>query len=164
MLMVVMQPLSAPIPPTTNQSVGCQHTSYQLLKVLVVTTYVSRGEGSEQRVPLVALCSSDKQAAAEVGCYRVSVQTGDHQLSDGLRRERRLHSHHWRQGVMGQHRRMSKYLVTTYGTMNPCFPEWIDLWKNGEKWNSLIQIPQILHWLRRFNATDHSYKESSTTK
>lgn len=70
------------------------HISYQLLKVLIVTTYVSWGEGSEQRVPLVVLCSSNKQAAAEVCCYWVSVQTGAHQLSDCLRWERWLHSQH----------------------------------------------------------------------
>lgn len=69
--------------------------SYQLLKVLDVTPQVSRREGSEQRVSLVALGSSNKEAAAEVCCDRVSVQAGAHQLSDRLRWERRLHSHSW---------------------------------------------------------------------
>lgn len=71
------------------------HIGQQRLKVLIVTTDVSRGEGSEQRVPLVALGSSNKQAAAEVCCDWVSVQTGAHQLSDRLRWERWLHSQHF---------------------------------------------------------------------
>lgn len=71
--------------------------SYQLFKVLTVTSYVSGREGSEQWVPLVVLCSSNKQAAAEVCSHWVSVQTGAHQLSDCLRWERWLHSHSCRQ-------------------------------------------------------------------
>lgn len=69
--------------------------SYQLLKVLNVSPQVSGREGSEQRVPLVALGSSNKEAAAEVRRYRVSVQAGAHQLPDRLRWERGLHSHSW---------------------------------------------------------------------
>lgn len=78
--------------------------SYQILKVLIFTAQVSWGEGSEQRVPLVVLRSSDKQAAAEVCCYRVSVQTGANQLSDRLRWERRLHSQACKQKVIRQKR------------------------------------------------------------
>lgn len=70
--------------------------SYQFLKLFSFTTYVSRREGSKQRVPLVALCSSNKQAAAEISCYRVSVQTGAHQLSDRFTWERWLHSQYCR--------------------------------------------------------------------
>lgn len=68
-------------------------SSYQPFKVFSVTTYISRREGSEQRVPFVVLCSCNKQAAAQVCCDWVSVQTGAHQLSDCLRWERWLHSH-----------------------------------------------------------------------
>lgn len=79
--------------PTTWRAQFLQE-SYQLFKVLDLSSKVARREGSEHRIAFVALDGGHEETAAQVRCYRVSMQTRADQLSDRSCRERRLHSQH----------------------------------------------------------------------
>ncbi len=50
--------------------------SYQLLKVLDLSSKVARREGSERWIAFVALDGGYEEAAAQIRRYRVSMQTG----------------------------------------------------------------------------------------